>query len=213
MRIGVRPLLVAAAFACFIVATPAFAQSSPKFEVGGQLSALRLTDFPATNAGLGGRFSFDLARWIAVESEFSWFPHDDVKVNSGTPGAGLAYHRRRAEAFFGPKMGIKTQRMGFFGKVRPGFARLSNQGVECDGDVCALMTVGLPSQLLAVPVYRTEFALDLGGVFEFYPSPRTILRFDIGDVMIHHRSEAPPCWGTTCTSNNFSSRFGVGVRF
>ena len=209
MRIRVRPLLVVAIVAVVVPAT-AFAQSSPKFEVGGQVSALRLTDFPATNAGLGGRFSFDLARWIAVESEFTWFPHDDVTVKSSSPELGTLYHRRRAEAFFGPKMGLKTQRFGLFGKARPGFARLSDQGVECVGDVCALI---LPAQLLARPDYRTEFALDLGGVVEYYPSSRLILRFDIGDVMIRHRSTAPPCWDGSCTSNNFSSRFGVGVRF
>jgi len=213
MRIRARSLLIIATLACLAAAAPALAQSDQRFEVGGQVSALRLSDFPATNAGLGGRFSFDLARWIAVESEFSWFPHDDVTVRSNsTPELGTSYLRRRAEAFFGPKMGLKTQRFGFFGKVRPGFAHLSDQGVECEGDVCALMT-GLPISLLARPVYRTEFALDVGGVVEFYPSPRTILRFDMGDTLIKHRSQAPPCWGTTCTSNNFSSRFGVGVRF
>jgi len=214
MRIRVRSLLVVTTLACFVPAGTAFAQSSPKFEVGGQVSALRLSDFPATNAGLGGRFSYDLARWIAVESEFSWFPHDDVTVRSNsTPELGTSYHRRRAEAFFGPKIGLKTQRFGFFGKVRPGFARLSDQGVECEGDVCALMSLSLPVSLLARPEYRTEFALDVGGVVEFYPSPRTILRFDIGDTLIKHRSQAPPCWDGTCTSNNFSSRFGAGVRF
>jgi Outer membrane protein beta-barrel domain len=214
MRIRARSLLIIATLACLAAAAPAWAQPDQKFELGGQVSALRLSDFPATNAGLGGRFSYDLARWIAVESEFSWFPHDDVTVRSNsTPELGTSYHRRRAEAFFGPKMGLKTQRFGFFGKVRPGVARLSDQGVECEGDFCALMTLGLPVSLLARPVYRTEFALDVGGVVEFYPSPRTILRFDIGDTLIKHRSQAPPCWGTTCTSNNFSSRFGVGVQF
>ena len=144
MRIRIRPLLVVAIFVAVVPATAAFAQSSPKFEVGGQVSALRLTDFPATNAGLGGRFSFDLARWIAVESEFTWFPHDDVTVQSSSPELGTMYRRQRAEAFFGPKMGIKTARFGLFGKARPGFARLSDQGVECVGDVCALI---LPATL------------------------------------------------------------------
>ena len=66
--------------------------------------------------------------------------------------------------------------------------------------------------LLAVPEYRTEFAFDLGGVLEFYPSARTVARIDAGDTMIRHRSSAvPPC--QECTTHNFSSRFGVGVRF
>ena len=71
--------------------------------------------------------------------------------------------------------------------------------------MCALM-------LFARPEYRTEFALDLGGIVEFYPTRRTVARVDFGDVMIRHRSAAvPPC--SDCTSHNFTSRFGIGLRF
>jgi hypothetical protein len=38
-----------------------------------------------------------------------------------------------------------------------------------------------------------------------------VARVDIGDVAIQHRSQAPPC--STCTTHNFSTRVGVGVRF
>ena len=91
--------------------------------------------------------------------------------------------------------------------MRPGFVRLSDQCVDCVGEVCALATM-----LLARPVYRTEFALDLGAVLEFYPSARTVARVDFGDTMIRHRSQAaPPC--SNCTSHNFASRIGIGFRF
>ena len=63
------------------------------------------------------------------------------------------------------------------------------------------------------PEYRTEIALDLGRVFELYPSARTVIRMELGDTIIRHRSIAPPCFGTSCTSNNLASRFGVGLRF
>ena len=210
MPVRFRSLLIATALISLGSAGSALAQSSaPKFEVGGQFSAIHLSDFAATNAGLGGRFSYDPLRWMTLESEFTLFPNDDVTVMGSVPELGTIYRRRRAEAFFGPKMGVRNQRIGLFGKVRPGFTSLSDQGVDCAGDVCALIS----TRLLAVPEYRTEFALDLGGVLEFYPSPRTILRFDIGDTMVWHRSSAPPCWGESCTSNNFSSRFGFGFRF
>jgi hypothetical protein len=66
--------------------------------------------------------------------------------------------------------------------------------------------------LLARADYRTEFAMNLGGVLEFYPSPRIVTRLDLGTTLIRHRSFAPPrCDG--CTSSNFSSRVGVGFRF
>ena len=94
-----------------------------------------------------------------------------------------------------------------FGKVRPGFTRLYDSGLECVGEMCALV-------LLARPDYRAEFALDLGGVLEFYPSVRTVMRFELSDIMIRHGGRfTPPCWGSSCTSHNLSSRAGIGFRF
>ena len=78
--------------------------------------------------------------------------------------ARLGYSRRRIEGFFGPKVGWHNERVGVFGKVRPGFTRLYDRGVNCVGEACARMLI-----LLAGPEYRTEVALDLGGVVEFYP--------------------------------------------
>lgn len=34
------------------------------------------------------------------------------------------------------------------------------------------------------PVSKTRFAVDLGGVVEWYPSKNTIVRFDAGDTII-----------------------------
>ncbi len=188
----------------------AIAQSTPqRLEVGMQASFLRLSDLESTNAGFGGRFSFDLADWAALEAEADFFPHDDAVV----PSAGLssdlrvAYQRRRTDAFVGVKLGKRGDTFGLFGKVRPGFTRLYDSGLECVGERCALV-------LLARPDYRAEFALDLGGVLEFYPSVRTVMRFEVGDIMIrHHGRFTPPCYGSSCTSHNLSSRAGIGLRF
>jgi hypothetical protein len=202
----VVPLLIV--LASLMPGRVASAQSLGRFEVGGQVSALRIQDFGSTPAGFGGRFSFDLSDWLSVESELNFFPRDTITVD-GQAGADLrvAYRRQRSEAVFGPKLGMRTERFGVFAKVRPGFVRLSDQGVDCVGDVCALATM-----LLARPVYRTEFALDLGAVLEFYPSARTVARVDVGDTLIRHRSQvAPPC--PNCTSHNFASRVGIGLRF
>jgi hypothetical protein len=187
----------------------ATAQPAPsRLEVGMQASFLRLTDFDSTNAGIGGRFSYDLTTWAALEAEADFFPDDDALLPSSglTPDLRVSYQRRRTDAFFGVKLGRRGGRFGTFAKVRPGFTRLYDSGVECVGEICALV-------LLARPEYRTEFALDLGGVFEFYPSARTVMRFEMGDIMIRHGRFTPPCWESGCTSHNLSSRAGVGLRF
>jgi hypothetical protein len=191
------------------VAGAATAQPIARLEVGAQASLLRHSRFDATNLGLGGRVSFDLAPWAAVEGEASFFPDDDVLLppSSFNPDLRVIYQRRRTEAFFGVKLGRRFERYGLFAKVRPGFSRITGAGgPRCVGTECAFI-------LLVVPEYRTEFALDLGGVFEVYPTARTVARFELGDTMIRHRSTAPPCWGTSCTSHNLSSGLGVGLRF
>lgn len=183
------------------------AQSPSRLQLGAQVAALRIGDFSTTNAGLGGRVSFELARWVNVEGEFNVFPRDTFETDStslATSAFRLAHHRRRIETFFGPKLGVSGQRFGLFAKVRPGFSRLTDRGVECIGEGCAVI-------LLARPVYRTEFALDLGGVFEFYPTARTVARLDVGDTLIRHRSVAPPC--QDCSSHNLATQIGVGLRF
>ena len=106
--------------------------------------------------------------------------------------------------FAGPKAGVRSGRLGVFAKARPGCTRLFDRGLGCSGEICALI-------LLAGPVYRTEFAMDLGGVVEVYPSGDSLLRFDLGTTVVRHRSLAPPCHD--CTTRHLAASLGAGWRF
>jgi len=207
----VRPALLIAALFFLIGARTADAQTTaPRLDIAAQASMLRLNDSGSTSAGIGGRMTFDLSPWVALDGEVNFYPRDNFALASEVVVNGnmqLVYHRRRSDAFAGLKMGQRGDRFGLFVKARPGFARLSDKGVECRGEVCALALI-----LFAPTEYRTEFALDLGGIVEYYPTARTFARFDIGDVMIRHRNAtAPPC--AACTSHNLSTRVGIGFRF
>lgn len=195
--------------AALLSAPPALAQAQgSRFEIGAQFAALRLDNLDATNAGLGGRLGYDLSPWLAIEGELNWFPNDRAEVRSSVADLNIrvAYSRRRFEGFAGPKIGLRRERFGVFGTVQPGFARLTDRGVNCLGADCARILF-----LLAQPDYRTEFAMNAGGVFELYPTPGIVARVDLGTTMIRHRSFAPPCGD--CTSRNFSTRVGIGFRF
>lgn len=176
-----------------------------RVEVGVLASFLRLSDATTTNAGVGGRLSFDVAQWVAIEGEAGFFANDEVHPAS-TPTLRWTLTRRRADAFFGVKAGLRREKFGAFAKLRPGVTHLTDRGGRCAGDSCALF---LPPR----PEYRTEFALDVGGVFEVYPTVRTVTRLDVGDTIIRHRSFAPPCWPSECSSHNLSWRVGGGFRF
>jgi hypothetical protein len=192
---------------CLIDVRYARAQDPSRMEAGAVFSALRLGDFSGVHSGVGGRFSYDLGKWATAEAEANFFPAESAKWDGnvpGQPGYELVYERRRTMALFGVKTGWRGERVGIFAKARPGFARLSDKGVECGGEVCALI-------LIARPVYRTEFAVDLGGVVEFYPTARTVARLDLSDLVIRQRSDAPPC--RDCMTHNFSTGVGIGWRF
>lgn len=207
-----RPTAVAAGvvLVSMMVGRTAFAQTdTPSFEVGGQIGVLRLSDSPNTNVGVGGRVAINLTRWLGVESEYQFVPTDEFNETFISPDgreAGIRYERRRSTALFGVKAGHRGERIGLFARARPGFTTLTDRGVDCQGDVCALM-------LLTVPEYRREFALDLGGVVEFYPSSRWLARADIGALRIRHRSSAPPCASGDCSSWNLAASAGLGIRF
>lgn len=180
-----------------------------RFAVAAQISALRLADVDATNAGIGGRLSFDLAPWLAMEGDLVYFPRERFEspaFSDLTPDLRLAYSRERVGVFAGPRMGVRGGRLGLFGRIQPGFTRLTHRSVECRGDDCARVLL-----LIAPPQYRTEFAVQVGGAVEFYPSRRTIARIDLGSTLVRHRSLAPPC--DDCTSRNLFSSVGIGFRF
>jgi hypothetical protein len=190
---------------------PAAAQTlTQRVTFAAQLSTLGVADDnDSTSVGIGARGSYALSRWLEADVEVSFFPSDHAEFSFGDDAGPVAsgatdYSRRRVTAFAGLKSGVRSERLGVFAKARPGFTRLFDRGVGCSGEICALI-------LLARPVYRAEFAMDLGGVVEVYPSSRSLVRFDLGTTVVRHRSLAPPC--QACTTNNLSSSLGVGWRF
>ena len=197
-------LFLVGVFSLLVAPATAVAQGPGPVEVGGHVSILQLEDSTTTNTGFGGRVAWHLAPWGALEAEANYFPDDRFVQDASPTPFSLRYERRRTDLFAGPKLGFRGERFGVFGKVRPGFTWLTNKGVGCAGEICALI-------LIAEPEYQTEFALDLGGVFEFYPSSRSVLRGDVGTRLIWNRSSAPPC--DDCTTQNFASSIGVGFRF
>src|SRR5688572_1926614 len=93
----------------------AIAQSEEtKVEIGAQFSVLGgggSTIFfgSATSIGGGGRVTIDLTKNLAIEGEINYLP------SSGFNDV------RRFQGQFGAKAGVRFERFGLFGKVRPGF--------------------------------------------------------------------------------------------
>src|SRR5258705_10177298 len=147
-----------------------------KIEVGVQFSSVTFPEQTfggspsfgrgSTEAGFGGRFTFNFNKHVAIGAEANFFPHENFNdfTRSG----------RLLQGQFGLKAGRRFGKFGIFAKARPGFASFSKVVAQTG----TTTVTDLNGQPFTVPVFgltrKTRFTMDLGGVLEFYPSRRVL---------------------------------------
>jgi hypothetical protein len=223
-KIFTSTLMAVTLFAAAIVIN---AQSDDKkFEIGAQGSLLRVPARRFTTVGsttlfnedlnndwgFGGRTGYNFSRNIGIEAEVNFFPRDSA-ADGGHKLQGL----------FGAKVGQRFEKGGVFLKARPGFVRFGRGQYQFGPGGCP--TVFPPPIGCFQPQATTNFAFDLGGVGEVYPSKNTIIRFDAGDTMIRFKAQRlvaavdPSNGGLVVlpaapeTRHNFQASVGFGFRF
>ena len=148
----------------------------PRYEVGGEFTTITREDFNTVfraEIGLGGRFTFNLNKNIAFEGAGYFFPRSCLDC---------PFNGRITEVVGGVKAGKRFEKWGIFAKVRPGFVSFSK------GQFNILPDSSQPSFPFKFQVKSlTNFATDVGGVLEFYPTRHIVTRFDAGDTIIHIR--------------------------
>jgi hypothetical protein len=163
---------------------PAPRSEPSRFEAGVLVSKLGINDahgltdlIPRREVGGGGRFTYNLKSYLAVEAELNFFPRDFHRYITNFTGGSMV------EGLAGVKAGLRKKMFGVFGKFRPGFESSGGAAVPrfLNGDGPD------PRNRFGFETIRsTQFAMDVGAVFEFYPSSRTILRFDGGDTIVRY---------------------------
>ena len=173
-----RALFTSNALILILLVSAAGAQErdAPKVEVGVQYSSLsvNLPVFGGTEhaVGVGGRVTYNLTDYFAVEAEGNLSP-TEVPSDYLTGGAS-----QQLQA--GAKVGKRWRRFGLFAKARPGLVSF--------GETVTPLPV-LSGSVLTYTFDRerkTHFSTDVGGVLEFYPSRRMLVRFDAGDTIIRY---------------------------
>lgn len=222
-----------------------------KFEIGGQFSVLNNSLVSEANAtvvicvqapcppminsfsksrktqpGFGGRFGYNLTDDLAIEAELNFFP----KADSFSP-PGAFNDGNLIEGLFGLKAGKRFEKAGIFGKARPGFLYASKGDLQPGpGSPCGqILTPPVGSRCFQT-TSKSSFAFDLGGVVEFYPTKRTLIRFDVGDTIVRldkrnvtavlnplpsgFPASSLVIFGVPAeTTHNFQGSVGIGFRF
>lgn len=183
-------------------------EQTRRFEVGAQFTSLFVKPsnsqgslfFPRIHAepGLGGRVTFNLTESIAFEAEGNYFTREQFSF----PEGGKMYQGQ-----FGGKIGKRFDKWGVFGKARPGFVGFSQ-----------VLQSPLGVQIGPLTFVRRLYpSLDVGGVVEFYVSPRWMARFDVGDTIIRYSEirfpGAPSFTVPSVTRHNLQVSSGIGFRF
>lgn len=192
-RLNMQRLLiqvVGISLALFLFSSDSFAQTEDHpIEVGGVVTAI---DFRNTleekPLGIGGRFTYNVTKNFALDSEVTHFPENP----SGNFGQTVA--------LVGLRAGARSETFGIFAKARPGVVHLGGDAFRVRNGT------------------QSKFAFDVGGVLEIYPSPRLIVRIDVGDTIIPFGSDTinsplPPLVRRPGTTHNLQSSFGIGYRF
>ena len=246
-----RKLSFAAAALALILsasAQPARAQDEErKFEVAGQFTVANLSNgrgsvvtsvgcdapcVPTTRTsfsnergiepGVGVRLGYSINRYLTVEAEGNLFPRDRGDFDPDFTGG------RKVQGLFGAKVGRRFESVGVFAKARPGFVHFSRGDLRPREGVGCILSIPPPLGCFE-GTGRTDFAVDVGGVFELYPSERTIVRFDAGDtilrtgahlvpVIVNEPRDPIPARGfvggaPAKTTHNVQASVGFGFRF
>ena len=191
-----------------------------KIEVGVQFSSLAFSrqdpqapgaitlEGAKSEAGFGGRFTFNLNKHVALEAEGDFFPHENF--SAFRTGGHLL------QGQFGVKAGKRFGKLGLFGKARPGFASFSKVLT-----IVGTTTIDFGGQPFTLPIIeerrKTYFSMDLGGVLEFYPSRRVLTRIDVGDTIIRYGEVSsfgfsPTPLLASRTAHNLQVTAGIGFR-
>jgi hypothetical protein len=156
---------------CVLVFFPILlcAQEFTHFEVGLASSTLPNTRLlPVTDTGVGARFAYNFTPSIGIDSEFASYFTNLNEITTQDGG--------RASAFVaGVKAGVRRRKFGIFFKARPGIMSFSNVPTRQ-----AIIT-GATAR-----TRKTHAALDIGIAGEFYPSARTVVRMDVGQMLIRY---------------------------
>lgn len=167
-------VLPAAFVALLSLTASAFAQSPPpRFEVGGQVTAVDSREFDRTDVGIGGRFGWRPLAPVGVEAELDVYPR-------AFPGP-VPFSRRRMEALVGVTVGPDLGRVRPFARVRAGVADFAEAPAPM-----ACIAIYPPPLSCTMAQGQQLRLIDVGGGVEVPVAGKTFVRIDVGERFVRY---------------------------
>lgn len=172
------------------------AQTYTRWEIGPVFSNIFLNkSLNQLQPQLGGRVTFNVTRFLAVDSEIS---SSLISLNAASNYDG----GDALQFLFGAKATARRKGFALFAKARPGL-------ISYSGAIKSLQNV--PPFVITQRI--GEFAMDVGGGVEFFAGRRLLFRYDLGDTIVHQ----PALTGTfplpSHNVNNVQFETAVAFRF
>ena len=188
------------------------AQDSPgRFEAGGSFTVMNSFGRAGGPFGPGIEGDVNFGRHVALDGTLNWLPERFCLLDGG----------RIVQGLIGAKVGTRFQHFGVFAKVRPGFITTGSALRSTTFNFAPTPPfTTIPDTFARL----TEPALDLGGVFEYYPARHWALRYDLGDTLLFEDKvrvnvigSIPPGFNlgpiNSGTTNHFQFSTSVHYRF
>lgn len=187
--------LVAISILLVCASTTQAQEKTPKYEVGIHYAALNVTEKSDKDSGVGVRFTYNVNDYLGLEAETTQF--QQTREGGGN---------NETQALFGGRVGWRNKRYGVFAKVRPGLTRFYLLGTTPGPNV--------------FEQGHNRFAVDVGGVFEYYLHRHAAIRVDVGDTMVRfkpgdffYQRLDEPMFVQRKLSHNFQLNVGFALRF
>lgn len=203
--------LTAAAFGCATLlmgSSPAHAQASgTRLEIGGQATALRLSEFDFTDFGTGLDVERPVRRGLTIAGSLTVFPGDR---QLSRPNEFL--DRSRVLGLVGLRGGPRFGRVEPYAHARAGFLRFSG-----GGPVACILIFPTPLACRLAAGYTT-FTAEIGGGANIglRSSGRLRLRLEASDLLVRYGLQATRRSGETTdgfVDHNPLITIGLGWRF
>ncbi len=169
-------MAIAGAIALGIMGTvPASAQGTRPFEIGAQVTTLRLGEFETTDVGLGVQGAWRLSPVFAIDGALSLFP------GGGSDSVASIDSQRKTLGLIGVRAGVQRGPLDLFARARPGALAFAGQ------DQVACILIFPPPLSCQVLAGYTAFVTDIGGGARLnLADDRVQVTVDVGDLLVRY---------------------------